>query len=200
MSGTFPSSPEASSVRIRTIQPALVSEAQSFKRWARTRGAQRWAMVLSWPSMTKATFMPLFAFCMAQRGQYGTFQIVLPPPFNAPQGSWAGTPVVDGASQVGNAINIKGLTPSATGIAKAGDVFKMAGHSKVYMVTADANADGAGKAALAIEPKLVLSPADLEALTITAVPFTCALAQDINEFPGRAPSLFTFEVSIKEAY
>ena len=139
MSGTLPTSPAPSQGVIRTNQPTLVSVAQSLKRQVRTRGGQRWGIVLTYAPMTRASFMPVWAFLIGQRGQWGTFTLTVPG-HDTPQGSWAGgAPLVDGANQVGNTLNIKGLTPSQTGIAKAGDFIKPAGTTKVYMVTADAN-------------------------------------------------------------
>lgn len=195
----FPSTPVASSARVRSIQPTLISTSQNMKRQARTRGAQRWAATLSWAVMTRAIFMPVWAFVVALRGQYGTFTIVLPG-HDTPQGSWAGgAPLVDGASQVGRSVNIKGLTAGQTGIAKAGDFIKFA-DTKVYMVTADANSDGAGKATITIEPALIVSPADSEAIVYTSVPFTMCLTGDTNEYPVQPPLLFTFDLGMVEAY
>jgi hypothetical protein len=165
MSGTFPSTPKPASCSLRSFSPTFVSVSHSLRRQARSRGGQRFAISLTWPPMLRAKFAPIFAFAIKQRGQYETFQIVLPAPYSSPQGSWAGSALVDGAAQVGRAVNLKGYTPSAAGVIKAGDLFKFNGHTKVYVATADANADGAGKVAgLAIEPALVTSPADGESV------------------------------------
>ena len=134
MSGTFPASPAPSSVRLGGLQPSLVSRARSGKRQSRRKGANVWTVTATWPVLASTDWAPLFAFAMAQGGQFGSFQWAVPgvPGSGAaPAGSWAGTPVVDGANQVGTTLNIRGLTPSAAGIAKAGDVFKPAGSSKV---------------------------------------------------------------------
>ena len=203
MSGTFPATPVAASLSIGSIQPTLISVAQSLKRQVRTRGGQRWVITARWAPALRATFAPIFAFVLAQDGQWGTFQYVLPT-WSTPQGSWPTATVieVDGAGQTGTTLNIKTLTISQSNIAKAGDFFKIAGHSKVYQVTANANSNGAGKAALSIKPKLVTSPADGEDLTITGVAFTLALASDEFELPLRSPSAMAagFELKMIEVY
>ena len=96
-------------------------------------------------------------------------------------GALGGTPVIDGSNQgVTNSgatdnpyagttsLNIKGLTNSVTGWAKKGDVITIAGINAVnpvtkqdlgylqtFVVTADANSDGSGKATLVIYPGIV---------------------------------------------
>lgn len=201
MSGTFPSSPTPSTVDLRSLTQTEASVAHSLNEQTRTFGGQRWGAMLTWPVMTRAQAMPLLAFCVAQRGGYDKFQIVLPPPFDTPQGTWLGTPAVDGASQTGRTLNLKGFTPSASGVVKAGDVFKNNNNSKVYMATADANANGAGKVVgLAIEPALIASPGDGELIVYTSVPFTMRLVADLIEVPVRPPTLFAYSLALREGY
>ena len=53
MSGTFPTSPAASSVNIMSIEPTLVSVTQNLKRQVRRRGGQRWLIEVQFPPMTR---------------------------------------------------------------------------------------------------------------------------------------------------
>lgn len=200
MSGTLPVTPGPSTVTIRSTAPTLISIAQSLKEQRRTRGGQRWSFDFSWVNHTRAEFMPILAFLIALRGQFDTFTATIPG-HDTPQGTWAGgTPLVDGASQTGRAIALKGFTASQTGVVKAGDFLKF-GDTKVYMATADANSDGSGKvAALAIEPALIVSPANNEAVVYTAVPFTLRMAADMHQMSGKAPVLYDFSAQFTEAY
>lgn len=176
----------------------MVSAAQSLKRQVRSRGGQRWKIDLTWDKRKRADVAPIMAFVAALRGQFNTCTLVVPG-HDTPQGSWAGgAPLVNGAGQTGRSVNIKGLTATQTGIAKAGDFIVFAGDPKAYMVTADANSDGSGHAALTIEPALMLSPADGAAITFTATPFTVALTADMQEFPIEPPVLYTFALSFIE--
>jgi hypothetical protein len=106
---------------------------------------------------------------------------------------------VNGAGQTGRTINLKGFTISQTGVVKAGDPIKFA-DTKVYMATADANSNGSGKAAVSIEPGLIVSPADSEAVVYSAVPFTLALVADTAQLDARPGVLHDFDVSFIEAY
>jgi hypothetical protein len=201
MSGVFPITTVQlpAAVVLRTMQPTRISTAHSLKRQARTRGAQRWAIRMSWSPMRRNLFAVFQAFLLSQRGQADTFTTVLPG-HTTPQGNWAGTPLVNGASQTGRSIVMDGFTASQTGVAKAGDLLKFAGHTKVYMVTADANSNGSGQATLAIEPALIASPADNEAVTTTNVPFTVALASD-NLDTSITPGVFyTLDIDLVEVF
>lgn len=147
--------------------------------------------------MTRASFAPVMAFAVAQRGQFETFTVV-PPIISVPQGNIVGsTPLVNGASQTGRSLITDGWANS-TLVMKAGDFFKVATNSKVYMVTSDGTSDGSGNLTLSIEPALVASPGNNDALTVTAVPFTMAMLSDVQEFPYSVGGFFTFEVDFEE--
>ena len=174
MSGTLPTSPAPRSLQLTSVYANKISFAQSGKRQVRQDGGHLWRVQVSYAPMTKAQFRPIFAFLHAQEGGFGAFSAVLPD-YATPRGIATGSPVVSGGSQVGTMINLTGFTASTTGIMKAGDLIKFAGHSKVYMVTADANSAVAGATTLTIFPPLIASPADAEVVTVSSVPFTLML-------------------------
>jgi hypothetical protein len=192
MSGAFPISPAPRSVRVRSITPTLVSVSHSLKRQARSVGAQRWALTLAFAPMRRDDFAPVWAFLVAQRGQFGTFTYALPG--HERRGTWAGTPLVKGASQTGRSVLTDGFSVGAT--VKAGDFVKFSGHSKIYLVTADATADGSGNLTLAIEPALVTSPADNDPILSSGFSFTVALASDAQEY-DLAPGLIYGNLEIE---
>jgi len=196
MSGTYPSTPRFSSVDLESNFQVFVSITQSGKRNVRQTGAHRWILRGTYSSLTRQQFMPVYAFLMDQEGQYGSFNFVAPD-LATPQGSGNGTPLVDLASQVGKSINTKGWANNET-VLKAGDILRFAGHSKVYMMTADATSDGTGLATLAISPALQESPADNEGITINNVPFNVMQTGNVQKYGARNPLLYTFEVSFVE--
>ncbi len=221
MSGTFPTSPNFSTVNLSSKHSTLESRTQSGKRQVRQIGGHLWSFTAKYPQMTRSEFMPVFAFSMSQQGRCESFQII-PPDLATPQGVATGTPVVEGVHTSGNSITTDGWTPGITGIMKAGDIMKFAGHNKVYMVTADANSnaddpvldeasalllDEAGatiydaesnRATLTVEPALAASLADNESITVTNVPFTMAFTNDVQQYGGSAPILYNFEIDLIE--
>jgi hypothetical protein len=202
MSGTFPTTPGFSSMKFRSWQPTLVSVSHSLARQTRSRGgAQRWAIEAAYPpNLTRAELAPIFAFAIAQRGQYEIFTLIPPALWSTARGVHTGAPKVLLAGQTGRTINTDGWSASVSGILLRGDFVKFSGHDKIYMVTADANSDASGTAALTIEPALIVSPADNESLIVENVPFSVSFASDIQEFDQAPPNSHTYQVSFVEAF
>ena len=196
MSGTFPTSPAFNSLNVKSVQHTYVSRALSGRRQVRQLGGQFWKMTATFPPMTRAQFAPFYAFVVKQRGRYESFTIV-PAVVSTGQGSPAGTPLVNGASQTGRSLVTDGWNASIA-IFKAGDFLKIAGNDKVYMCTADVSSDGSGNATIAIEPALVASPADDAAITHSSVSFTVALTSGIQEFSTDTSGLYSYELDFEE--
>ena len=81
---------------------------------------------------------------------------------NPKRGDYGGTPLVDGASQTGFALNIKGATPSVANWIRKGDYFSVEvnGEHELKMAIADATSDGGGLVVLSFTPRLRAAPAD----------------------------------------
>lgn len=79
-----------------------------------------------------------------------------------------GTPLVDGAGQLGSTLNVDGLTVGET--IEAGRFISIVTNSRryVYQVTADATASGVGEAALSIQPPLRVIPNNNDTVEIAA--------------------------------
>lgn len=195
MSGVFPSiSPN--SVSLRGISPTRVSVSHSQKRAARSSLSHRWSIKLSFANRSVSEYRQIEGFMDAQHGQAETFTIVLP---GSPQGTWLGSPVVDGAAQTGYTLNLRGFTASQTGVIKAGDIFKTANVAKVYRAVADANSSAGGLVAVTLNCQLVASPADGETITFSSVPFTVASTSDNVESAYAAAMIGSMSVELIEA-
>lgn len=197
MSGTFPSTPYPSSMRLRTIQPSLVSVSHSLKRQTRSRGGQRWGFALEYHNRTRAEMAQLVSFAIAQRGQYETFSFV-PATIGNPQSAVSGTPLCNGATASGRSVTTDGWAISST-VMKAGDFIKFASHAKVYMLTADVTTNGSGEATIAIEPALYSAVANNEALTVSSVPFTVAFGADTHEIALGLGGVFDWSCELVES-
>lgn len=211
MSGTFPASPAPAQVSIRSLTPSKVSLGHSLKRQTRSLGGQRWGFRLAWAPMTQAQFAPIFGFCVAQRGQYEAFTWQLLSRMWPLQGAGGGTPTVNNQAgspeelQTGSRNVVTQAWPNSTAVLKRGDFIQFGGHTKVYMVTADATSDGTGKVTIAIEPALIVGPAHGAAITVgPSVSFNCALASDLQEMAaaprGGNLAVYRYELELVEAY
>ena len=140
------------------------------------------------------------AFIIKQRSQKENFTII-PPEVEDARGNVSGTVLVNGTHAIGDTtIDIDAMT----GTLKAGDFVKFASHNKVYMVVADATADGSNEATITIEPPLRTALVDNSVVTYDNVPFTVHLTNDMQEFgvvgaDGSGNLLYKFEIDVEEA-
>jgi hypothetical protein len=197
MSGTFPSTPLPSAVSVLSVSPTQADFTHSGRRNVRQFGAQKWKIDLKFPAtLNRDQFMPIFAFTLSQAGKFGTFSYV-PPDLAVPRGSPSGTPLVAVGNQVGQTMSTYGWDNTLT-VFKTGDVFKVAGHNKVYMLTADATSDGSGNSTLEFFPPLIESPAGDEAVIFEQVPFTVQITSDTSNYSVRGPFHYSFDIQMIE--
>lgn len=194
MAGTYPTTPEFASVGFSSEQKTITSTSDSGKMYSVQIDGQRFKFSASYPPMNRSEFAPVYAFIMKQRSQKETFQIALPDLKNA-KGDVSGVVLVNGSHTAGDTtIDVDGMT----GTILAGDFVQFNGHSKVYMVVADATAT-AGSATLTIEPPLRENVADNSAVTYDGVEFTVRLTNDVQQFNTSDLDLYRFEVDFIEA-
>lgn len=200
----WPASPVPNSIKISSIYPTIVSTAQSLKQQVRSRGGQRWKIELAYVNLLRAQLAILRAADLGLRGQFNVCTLaMISGIYDTAQGTWSGTPKVNGANQVGRTLNAKGFAIGQSGVAKADDFVQFSNDPKVYSVIADANSDGSGNAALSLEPALMQSPQDNTNIIFgTSILFTLARDNDLSEFPmrpGSAAGVFNdFSISMIE--
>jgi hypothetical protein len=105
-----------------------------------------------------------------------------------------------GGAQAGRTLYAAGWTPATAGILKAGDCAQVPGHTKVYTVTADANSDANGVAAIQISPALLSSPADGSAITVRDIPYNVRLATDLAEVDADSVPHYGLTLEFVESY
>lgn len=144
---------------VGATQSPFTYEQQIFKN-----PGQRFEADVTLPPMTRASADVWNTFFIKLYGQYGTF-LLGDPNAATPRGtasSSPGTPVVNGASQTGNTLNIDGVPASQTGYLKAGDYIQLGSGSgaRLYKVLDDADSNASGEVQLTIYPDLRSSPSD----------------------------------------
>lgn len=200
MAGSLPTTPEFRTIDFMSIHPVTKSMSNSGRSFRRITGGHRFKFTLDYnDSLTRDQYEPLFAFIQKQKNSFDTFTVTLPDKVT-PRGVATGSPLVNGASQTGSSIITDGWSASVTGIMKAGDILKFSGHTKVYMVTDDANSNGTGQATINISPALMSSPADNEIITVVSVPFTVHLVDDALRYKGKPGGFYNIEISVEESY
>lgn len=126
------------------------------------RGGEHWRCTLNFRNLTADNKADLKAFLVKLNGRQHRF--TLPDHSVQQRGLLTGTPLVAGAGQTGNSINIDGCTGTTDWI-KAGDMIGIDG--KLLMATDDADASG-GAVTVNFGPRLLTAPADNAAVTVSA--------------------------------
>ena len=201
MSGAFPiSTANFETMGIKSLQDTIISKSLSGKKLSRQIDNQRFGFTASIIVGKRSDiYGELMAFIMKQRSQKENFTII-PPEVEDARGNVSGTVLVNGTHAIGDTtIDIDAMT----GTLKAGDFVKFASHNKVYMVVADATADGSNEATITIEPPLRTALVDDSVVTYDNVPFTVHLTNDIQEFgvvgaDGSGNLLYKFEIDVEE--
>lgn len=150
------------------IGPRLVSNT-AIKRSVLTgaiqtiaRVGERWELDLSWGNLYGANRQDVLAFFARLNG--AEHRVLFSVFGHTQRGAFSGTPVVDGGSQTGNSLNIRGASTGVTNWARAGDFISLG--NNLYQVVADANSDGSGDVAVNIIPGLRSSPSDGAAVEV----------------------------------
>ena len=201
MSGAFPiSTSKVQTLGIKSNQNTIISKSLSGKKLTRQIDNQKFSFTASIITAKRSdVYGELMAFIMKQRSSKENFTII-PPELQDARGNVSGTVLVNGVHAVGDTtIDIDAMT----GTLKAGDFVKFASHNKVYMVVADATADGSNEATITIEPPLITALADDSVVTYDNVPFTVHLTNDIQEFGAVSSDkdgnlLYQFELDVEE--
>lgn len=129
-------------------------------------GADALSVTLNMAPLTQAQADDWIATLMQMRGM--SYAVQLGDPMRlTPNGSVAGTPLIDDTVTNGNAagsqtLGTKGWTASATGVLLRGD-YVQSGY-RMYKVLDNVNADGSGKALIPVWPSLREIPTDSSTL------------------------------------
>ncbi len=73
MSGTYPTTPEFQAINVESKHNNLLSQTVSGRQQVRTLGGQQFCFTARYNVMTRAEFMPVFAFVTSQQGRLGSF-------------------------------------------------------------------------------------------------------------------------------
>jgi len=122
------------------------------------RGGAKWRIVYTYDNLRDDNRGELMGLIASLRGQTNRLRV---PVFDNPsRGAYGGSPNVDGASQTGSSIDIKGCSNNITDWIKAGDYFSINvnGEHELKMATADASSNGSGLITVSFEPRLRDSP------------------------------------------
>lgn len=158
----FPSGIGVNSVSIRAANAVGGTRSiYNYKTKVQDFGGQQWRATITVPTIQRDFAEEWNTFLLKLNGSFGTF-LLGDPNGTTPRGSVAGTPLVNGAAQTGNILNVDGFTPDQTNVLRAGDYIQLGtfADARLYKVLDDVDSDGSGEAALTLWPNMRESPAD----------------------------------------
>lgn len=199
MSGTYPTNPTFQSVNFRINTPTLSAETLSGKTQRVGMGHSFYTFGAKYTNMTDYDLGPIAGFLAAQYGGLEEFQIVLPR-ISFTKSQTQTTNSVTAASSYSKGVNQVNLSHSLSAgqtVLLAGDFFKFANHSKVYMCTADFTQ---GDTTLYFSGSLVEDVSSGTALVITSVPFTVILDNEVQEYQTGVGGISTLQVDFREVW
>ena len=201
--GQYPTNPSFEAVNFKINTPTIVSETNSGKARRVGMGVSYYTFTVKHPNMTPVDAGQITGFVSQCFGPQLSFTVVLPEisytkSTNPPTGTvTVATNAAIGVKQVG----ISGAGNTKT-VLKAGDFFKFndAGHDKVYMCVSDCVSNSGGAATLYFSGSLTKAVTTSTTLTLTAVPFTVILAEDLQEFDVGIGGITTMSLDMREVW
>ncbi len=164
---------------------------------------QFWEADVILPIMKRASAADWQAFLIALNGMKGTFLMGDPAGVN-PRGSadaTPGTPLVAGASQTGQDLNIDGLPAGANGYLEKGDWIQLGTgiNTELYMCLTQVNSDSAGEATLTLWPDLRSSPLNNAVIVVEGALGFWRLANNTQEWDVDEAQIYGMSFSCVEA-
>ena len=122
-------------MNLRAVNTVSITQSPfTYKQKIHAHSGQRWEAEVTLPPVRRADAEVWVAFLLSE-GPVGTF-LLGDPICKIAQGSLGGTPLVNGASQIGGSLNIDGCSASVTGWVKAGDYIQLGGGSTATLLGA----------------------------------------------------------------
>lgn len=172
----------------------------TFAGQAQASAGQMWAVDVTLPPMKRADAAVWLSWLISLRGQFGTF-LMGDPNATTAQGTPTGTPVVNGAGQTGQALNIDGCTTGVTNWLKAGDYIQLGSGSRatLHMVLEDVDSDGSGEATLSLWPHIRSAPVDGSIVVVASTVGRWRLAENTSNWSISEISTYGISFTAMEA-
>jgi len=155
---------------------------------------------LSYPAMTRAQGDPFAAILASLDGTFRAFRFGPHGDGANVKGQLGGTPRVNGANQLGNALLMKGGGGVVSGYLLAGDWIGLITGANywLHLVMQDMSTDGSGNGTIDIFPDLLEAPEDNDVIVTSSPKGTFHLLQPIEMVVGPAYNYEPFSLEIEQ--
>ena len=149
-------------VTLRAVnQTSMTMSPFTYKQQIYNHSGQRWEAECQVPPLKRDDAEEWIAWLLSLNGRAGSF-LMGDPLGDTARGTLGGTPVVNGADQVGGSLSIDGCSNNITNWLKAGDYLQLGSGSTatLHKVLQNVNTDGSGQASLDLWPYMRTAPVD----------------------------------------
>lgn len=197
----FPASPSFESVNFTTNTPTQITNTMTGKLRRIGQGVSFYSWEVKYPQLTRLQAGTVKGYLAQTFGPQFSFEIVLPTlSYSALTDQTANTPRTSAAASIGaTSVTLTNCGANAKVLA-AGDFFLFNNHTKVYQCVSPCTADGSGVATLYFSGPLVSAVPLNTNLTITAVPFTAVVANEVQEYEVSIGGMTTLSVQMREVW
>lgn len=197
----FPTDPSFQSVNFKLTTPAQVSETMNGKTRRVGMGVSYYNWEVKYASLTPQQYGQVIGFLGRTLGQQYSFEIILPKiSYSKAANQTTSTPQTSAAATIGATSVALSNCGNTKNVLAAGDLFKFANHSKVYMAVDNCVSNSGGVATLFFSCPLQSAVPSATSLVITAVPFTAILAEDTQEFDIGIGGITSVSLSMREVW
>lgn len=162
-------------------------------------GGGKWQAKVDYAVLSEADTRLLSAFIAQMRGRSGRCYLG---PLHAPSplGSAGGSPIVNGANQLGVSLVTTGWPLNVNGVLLPGDFFQVetSRGQQVLMVTQPVNTDGAGNATISFKPNLRSAAQTGTPIQTNGAQCVMMLAQDENPMDFTPPIIGAINLTFIE--
>jgi len=149
-------------VTLRAVnQTAMSMSPFTYKQQIYNHSGQRWEAECQVPPIKRDDAEEWIAWLLSLNGRAGTF-LMGDPLGGTARGTLGGSPVVNGADQVGGSLSIDGCSNNITNWLKAGDYLQLGSGSTatLHKELQNVNTTGSGQASLDLWPYMRTAPVD----------------------------------------
>lgn len=197
MSGTYPST-AFTAVNFKINTPTLQTQTNSGMTRRVGMGHSYYSFTISHAQLTPYEYGPIAGFISQQYGPLESFQIVLPEiSYSKATNQVTTTVSTSAAASAGvDSVTIPAVT-AGKNLLRAGDFFKFANHSKVYMCAVSCVA---GDTTLYFSGSLVKDVPSGTQIVYDAVPFTVIFTNEVQQFEVGFGGMTKLELDVREVW
>ncbi len=201
---TLPTATGIRNVDLGAVNSVAYSQSPfTFAGQAQASAGQMWQATVTLPPMKREDAAVWVSWLISLRGQFKTF-LMGDPSSPAPQGLASvlpGLPVVNGAGQTGETLNITGASASKNSWLKAGDYIQLGSGSTatLHRVLEDANTNASGQTTLSLWPHIRTAPSSGATVTVNNAVGRWRLASNETNWSVNEASIYGISFTAMEA-